>query len=48
MWRTELCARSVTDVALAWGFNSPTTFHRNFRQAFGATPGELRAQAGRA
>jgi AraC-like DNA-binding protein len=41
-------ARSVTDVALAWGFNSLATFHRNFRQAFGATPGELRAQVGRA
>jgi AraC-like DNA-binding protein len=43
---TPSCARSVTDIALAWGFNSLATFHRNFRQEFGATPGELRAQAG--
>jgi AraC-like DNA-binding protein len=34
--------RSVSDVALAWGFTSLATFHRNFRQAFGAPPGELR------
>ena len=34
--------RAVTDIALAWGFNSLATFHRNFRQAFGATPAELR------
>jgi AraC-like DNA-binding protein len=37
--------RSVTDIALAWGFNSLATFHRNFRQAFGATPGEVRVSA---
>ena len=37
--------RSVSDIAFAWGFNSLATFHRNFRQAFGATPGELRRQA---
>jgi AraC-like DNA-binding protein len=34
--------RSVTDIALGWGFNSMPTFHRTFRRAFGAAPGELR------
>jgi AraC-like DNA-binding protein len=38
-------ARSVTDVAFAWGFNSMPTFYRAFRQVFGATPGELRGHA---
>ena len=37
--------RSVTDIAFAWGFNSLRTFHRNFRQAFGVTAGELRRRA---
>jgi AraC-like DNA-binding protein len=37
--------RSVTDIALGWGFNSLETFHRNFRRTFGATPGEVRGQA---
>jgi AraC-like DNA-binding protein len=37
--------RSVTDIALAWGFNSLATFHRNFRQAFSVAPGELRGSA---
>jgi AraC-like DNA-binding protein len=34
--------RSVTDIALGWGFNSLPTFYRTFRKTFGATPGELR------
>lgn len=37
--------RSVTDIALAWGFNSLRAFQRNFRQAFGVTAGELRRQS---
>jgi transcriptional regulator GlxA family with amidase domain len=37
--------RAVTDIAFAWGFNSFGTFHRNFRQAFGAAPSELRQSA---
>jgi len=37
--------RSVTDIALAWGFNSLSTFHRAFRQAFGMTPTELRGRS---
>jgi AraC-like DNA-binding protein len=37
--------RSTTDIAFAWGFNSLATFHRNFREAFGITPGEVRGAA---
>jgi AraC-like DNA-binding protein len=37
--------RSITDIALGWGFNSLWTFNRNFRQAFGVTPGEVRRDA---
>jgi AraC-like DNA-binding protein len=37
--------RSITDIALAWGFYSLATIHRNFRQAFSVTPGELRGSA---
>jgi AraC-like DNA-binding protein len=37
--------RSVTDIAFAWGFNNLATFNRNFRQAFGASAGELRSGA---
>jgi AraC-like DNA-binding protein len=37
--------RSITDIALAWGFGSLPTFNRTFRRAFGATPGEFRGQA---
>lgn len=33
--------RTVVDVAFAWGFEDLATFHRAFRRAFGATPGEL-------
>ncbi len=38
--------RSVTDIALGWGFNSLVTFHRGFRRAYGATPNDLRAAGG--
>ena len=37
--------RSVTDIALAWGFNSLSTFYRTVRQAFGMTPTELRGRS---
>jgi AraC-like DNA-binding protein len=37
--------RSVAEIAFAWGFNSLATFHRNFREAFGITPGEVRGAA---
>jgi AraC-like DNA-binding protein len=35
-------ARPVTDIALAWGFNSLPTFYRSFQAAFGMSPGEFR------
>jgi AraC-like DNA-binding protein len=37
--------RSVTDIALAFGFNSLWTFNRTFRRAFGVTPSEARGRA---
>jgi AraC-like DNA-binding protein len=36
-------SRSVTDIALAWGFSSLPTFYRAFRRAFSVAPGELRS-----
>ena len=35
-------ARSVTDIAYAWGFNSLASFYRAFRQQFGVSPGMVR------
>ncbi len=35
-------ARSVTDIAYAWGFNSLASFYRAFRQRFGVSPGMVR------
>jgi AraC-like DNA-binding protein len=37
--------RSVTDIALGWGFNSLGTFYRTFRRTFGVTPNEIRNAA---
>ncbi len=37
--------RTVSEIALTWGFNSLATFHRQFRSAYGMTPGDLRASA---
>jgi AraC-like DNA-binding protein len=37
--------RSVTDIALAFGFSSLWTFNRTFRRAFGVTPSEARGRA---
>ncbi len=37
--------RSVTEIALAWGFNNPAHFSRAFRQAFGQSPRALRRGA---
>ncbi|MDO8980920.1 MAG: helix-turn-helix transcriptional regulator [Afipia sp.] len=37
---------AVTDVALACGFDSLSTFYRVFRTAYGVTPGDVRAAAG--
>jgi AraC-like DNA-binding protein len=35
-------ARSVTDIAFAWGFNSLSSFYRAFGQRFGVSPGMVR------
>ena len=37
--------RSVTDIALGWGFSSLPTFYRAFRREFGVAPGDIRAAA---
>ena len=34
--------RSVTDIALGWGFSSLATFYRAFRSAYGVAPGDIR------
>ena len=39
--------KSVTEIALACGFNHLSYFSRSFFRAFGATPSEFRAQAKR-
>jgi AraC-like DNA-binding protein len=36
--------RSITDIAYSWGFNNSNHFSRCFKQAFGASPRELRAE----
>jgi AraC-like DNA-binding protein len=40
-------ARRIADLAFAWGFNDLSHFNRAFKIRFGATPGEIRAQAAR-
>jgi AraC-like DNA-binding protein len=35
----------VSEIAFRWGFRHPATFNRNFRAAFGITPGEARRLA---
>jgi len=37
-------ARSITDIALSWGYNSPAHFCRVFRKRFDATPSEWRSR----
>ena len=49
--RRELCdpacaARSVSQIAYAWGFSDAAHFSRAFRARFGCTPRELRTQGG--
>jgi len=41
----EHAARSITDIALSWGYNSPAHFCRVFRKQFGASPSEWRVRA---
>jgi AraC-like DNA-binding protein len=35
-------ARSVADIAFAWGFDDLSTFYRAFHHAYGVTPGAIR------
>jgi AraC-like DNA-binding protein len=37
--------RSITDIALAWGFNDPGHFAKAFRRRFGCSPSQARASA---
>jgi AraC-like DNA-binding protein len=36
--------RSITDIAYSWGFNNSNHFSRCFKQAFGASPRDLRLE----
>ena len=38
--------RTSTEVAFRWGFNELSTFDRNFRKRYGASPRNVRARAG--
>lgn len=40
---TLLRERSITEIAMKWGFVSPGHFSRTFKEAFGMTPREYRA-----
>ena len=40
--------RSVTDVAMGWGFKSSSHFSRRFVARFGSTPSEVRSRARKA
>ena len=42
--RMESSHRSITDIAYSWGFNNSNHFSRCFKEAFGASPRELRAE----
>lgn len=42
------CAwKSITEIAFSWGFSSPAHFSKAFRDAFGVSPTQFRANAGR-
>jgi AraC-like DNA-binding protein len=43
----RFAARSVTSVAFDSGFGDVSYFNRSFRRRYGATPSEIRAEAGR-
>jgi AraC-like DNA-binding protein len=38
-----LAAQPITEIALAWGFNSPSHFSRVFKKRFGLSPSDVRA-----
>ncbi|MEL6573901.1 MAG: helix-turn-helix domain-containing protein [Pseudomonadota bacterium] len=37
-----MCARSVTDIAFAWGFSDAAYFSRVFKEKFGTSPSQFR------
>ena len=37
--------RTITEVAFRWGFNELSTFDRNFRKRYGASPRQVRSKA---
>lgn len=39
----EYSRNTISEIAYRWGFKHPATFNRNFRNAFGQTPSEVRA-----
>lgn len=39
---TSMSSRSITDIALSWGFQHPTHFSRRFKEEFGMSPNEYR------
>jgi AraC-like DNA-binding protein len=45
--RPSSSARSITDIAFAWGFNNLTSFYRAFQRRFGVSPGALRRRSER-
>ena len=38
-------ARSITDIALSWGFNDASRFAKVFRRRFGESPREMRGRS---
>ena len=40
-----MAARTITDIAFSWGFQSSTHFSRRFREAFGMSPNEYRRES---
>ncbi|MCG8521073.1 MAG: helix-turn-helix domain-containing protein [Pseudomonadales bacterium] len=37
-----MTGRTITEIALGWGFQHPTHFSRRFKSEFGLTPYEFR------
>jgi len=42
----RLAGRTVTEIALAWGFSDPAHASRAFRRAYGTSPSGFRVLAG--
>lgn len=41
----NMAQRTITDIALSWGFQHPTHFSRRFKTEFGVTPHEFRHES---